>query len=542
MGLICKLDYKKSKSKYSKNDSVSVVVVYYHDKKKLKIPTGISCMIKDWDDDWKTRHTKNPIKNTDDLSKEKNLKIKQKLSEVNNLVIQLEKEDKIPSIDLVKSHLREMKIKKVRESLKEVHFLTLFELYEKWVNSDLFPNRKSYVKTINPSIKDIKTYTLDYQLKNNVFLLPSDLNEEWVMGLIKWSYKKGLQPITIKKRVKTLVNFSNWCRENHGTDFTVKKPSSFTPDGEREVVFLKREEVLKIFNFTDIEISNPKHVELLTKHKCLFYIEENFTNDKGKEISRTFTTYEVYRDMLIFLCNVGCRFGDMVKMRVGDFVFDDTGIKGKRIGHFRFYMEKSRKRTEVKVKINQMTDRIFRKYSHHKNSHHYLFPRTNFGNPISNQKFNKHTKHLGEILGLKRPVRLPEFDLTGKIVESNDDIVPLHNVMVSHIGRRTFIREHIEKGTPIRTIMKMTGHRSQKVFDGYYNVLDKDIMKVNDDLFSETLKDDYNKNGNESTTSKDVNISSPEVEEQLKTLLRLKEQGILPDEIYNDKVRQLIGV
>ncbi|KJF42852.1 tyrosine-type recombinase/integrase [Draconibacterium sediminis] len=542
MGLICKLDYKKSKSSYSKNDSVSVVVVYYYDKRKLKIPTGISCMIKDWDDDWKTRQTKNPIKNTDELSKEKNIQIKQKLSEVNNLVFQLEKEDKVPSIDLVKSHLREMNVTKVRESLKEVHFLTLFELYEKWINSDLFPNRKSYVKTINPSIKDIKTYTLDYQLKNKVYLLPSDLTEEWVMGLIKWSYKKGLQPITIKKRVKTLVNFSNWCKDNHGTDFRIKKPSSFTPDGEREVIFLKREEVLKIFYFNDIEIGNPKHVELLTKHKCLFYIEEKFTNNREKEISRTFTTYEVYRDMLIFLCNVGCRFGDMVKMKVGDFVFDDTGIKGNRTGYFRFYMEKSRKRTEVKVKINQMTDRIFRKYSHDKNSHHYLFPRTNFGNPFSNQKFNKHTKHLGEILELNRPVKLPEFDLTGKIVERTNDIVPLHNVMVSHIGRRTFIREHIEKGTPIRTIMKMTGHSSQKVFDGYYNVLDKDIMKVNDDLFSDNLKKKYNNKENKPKKTKEVNITSPETEEQLKTLQQLNEKGVLPDEIYTEKVRQLMGL
>ncbi|HYQ59343.1 MAG TPA: hypothetical protein VEP89_18500 [Draconibacterium sp.] len=86
MGLICTLYCKKSISKYSKSDSVSVVAVYYNDKKKLKIPTVISCKIKDWDENWKTRQTKDPIKNTDEISKEENIQIKQKLIEVDNLV------------------------------------------------------------------------------------------------------------------------------------------------------------------------------------------------------------------------------------------------------------------------------------------------------------------------------------------------------------------------------------------------------------------------------------------------------------------------
>ena len=64
--------------------------------------------------------------------------------------------------------------------------------------------------------------------------------------------------------------------------------------------------------------------------------------------------------------------------------------------------------------------------------------------------------------------------------------------------------------------MKMTGHTTQKVFDGYYNVLDKDIMKVNDGLFNQELDQKKNK--------KSKSITS-ETEEQLKTLLRFKGNG-----------------
>jgi len=235
--------------------------------------------------------------------------------------------------------------------------------------------------------------------------------------------------------------------------------------------------------------------------------------------------------MLIFLCNVGCRLGDMVKMKIGDFDYDTEEINGKRLGYFSFFMEKIKIQKEpVRVRINRMTFEIWKKYSKNKNAHNYLFPRTKFGNAISNQKYNSYIKEICKHIGLDRGVRVRDWDLNGK--EENTSFIPLYSIVSSHIGRRTFIREHIELGTPIRSIMKMTGHTTQKVFDGYYNVLDKDIMKVNDGLFNQELDQKKNK--------KSKSITS-ETEEQLKTLLRLKEMGTLPEDIWKEKVKQLIS-
>ena len=539
MKVFYELNTKKSFSDYSRNDEVKVSVRYYFQGKRLNVTTGVSVKIKDWDKKWRNRVSKEPIKSSDTDSKEKNLKIREKLIEVRNTIENLEKDGLIPTTDLVKSHLRENKVQKIKKTLKEVHFLVLFERFEGWVNSDNYPNRKSYVMTLNPPIKDVKEYTTEYQLKNKVLLLPSDIDEEFVSGLIKWCYKRGLQPSTIRKRTKILSMFSTWCKENGFGDFYIKKPKSFSPSEEREVICLFRPEVLKLYQFDGFSIKNILHTSLLNKHKCLNYVDDEWIDKNGNKISRTYTSYEMYKDMLLFLCNVGCRFGDMVKMKVGDFVFDDTGVRGQRTGYFRFYMEKSRTRKEVKVSINQMTDMIFRKYVKGKNYDHYIFPRTIYGNPISNQKFNKHTKHIGMIIGLNRMVREPEFDLYGKIIEGSDTPFPLYERMVSHIGRRTFIREHIERGTPIRTIMKMTGHTTQKVFDGYYSVLDKDIMSVNDDLYSQTLKEDYN---SQEEVSKPKNKVSTDVENELKRLQEFYEKGILPQKIYEKKVEQILGV
>ena len=541
MKVYYELKYKQKRSTYSKDDELPVVVRYYYQGKRLSVSTPVRCKIKDWDDNWRKRVNQFPIQPSDPLHKEKNLQIKQKLVEVRGITEKIEKDELFPSVDLVKSYLRENKVSKVKRSLKKIHFLVLFEMYGKWVNSETFINSKSYVLTLNPPIRDVIEYTTEYQLKHKVLLLPSDIDEDWVNGLIKWCYKKGLQPSTIRKRTKVLSHFSSWCNDNGYGDFKIKRPKRFSPSEEREVICLFREEVNDLFYFSEFDITNPNHTKVLEKHKSLRYIEDSWVNNEGNPKSKTYTSYEVYKDMMLFLCNVGCRYGDMVKMRVGDFIYDDTGVKGNRKGYFRFFMEKSRVRKEVKVSINQMTDKIFRKYVSGKNSQHFIFPRTEFGNPISNQKFNKHCKHIGQIIGknfTKRLVRKPEFDLTGKIIDGSDQPYPLYQELVSHIGRRTFIREHIERGTPIRTIMKMTGHSSQKVFDGYYSVLDKDILRVNDDFYSQTLKVDYN---SPIDVPEGVSLSS-DVENELKRLQEFYDKGILPENIHEKRVEQLLGM
>jgi hypothetical protein len=55
-------------------------------------------------------------------------------------------------------------------------------------------------------------------------------------------------------------------------------------------------------------------------------------------------------------------------------------------------------------------------------------------------------------------------------------------------------------------------------------------MKVNDGLFNQELDQKKEK--------KSKSITS-ETEEQLKTLLRLKEMGTLPEDVWKEKVKQL---
>jgi len=103
-------------------------------------------------------------------------------------------------------------------------------------------------------------------------------------------------------------------------------------------------------------------------------------------------------------------------------------------------MEKSRLSKQVKIPVNNLTFELW-KYSKNKKRTDYIFPRTNKGNPISNQKVNKHIKEIGKIVGLTRLVSNPKFNLEGKVLEKSSTRIPFHELLTTHIMRRTFIRE-----------------------------------------------------------------------------------------------------
>ena len=79
-----------------------------------------------------------------------------------------------------------------------------------------------------------------------------------------------------------------------------------------------------------------------------------------------------------------------------------------------------------------------------------------------------------------------DWNLVGSI--EKEERLPLWSLVSSHIGRRTFIWEQVQRGVPTRVIMSMTGQKSRKVFDMYYEVKDKEKKLINDDLFLDHLE------------------------------------------------------
>lgn len=482
MSIFYKLNYLKKKELYSDEDKVGVQIVYYFSKKRVSFSTNIDVKIKDWDENWRDKRTNEPILPSDKDSKTKNIILLQKWMELKEVIFEIRKNDMIPSTDLVKSYMRRENRIKSEKSSGEIHYEMFLDKYLRWVKSPKYlietRNSLSYVRSVVGSINDIIRFTKEYQIKHSIKLLPSDINKNYTNELIIYSDKRGLQPSTIKKRIKVLVMFSKWLEENHGVKMVVSKPKR-DRDKDKEILFLKDTELVQLhgfkgFDFKENEYQNhyPKNV-----HKIEF-LEDKLKNGKV----RKYTSYEVYKDLLLMLCGLGLRYVDGVNLKLFHFKELDNRSKKERKGSFvrgEFVLTPQKTKVVVRIPNTPLTWEIYKKYSSGKEVDDYLFPRTKFGNSISNTKFNKHIKEICREVGLNRVILKPQYDWNNQLVEGTDEPKRLHQVITSHIGRKTMIRTYVDVGYDRKTIMSITGIQNYKTLDVYYEISERDRFKYN---------------------------------------------------------------
>ena len=532
MSVYFNLNLKKKKSLYSPGEEIPVNVYYYFDKKKLNVSTGVKTTLKDWNENWKSTQSKNPIKKSDLNQKVKNLRIKSKVKEVEDVIHQIQLNNEIPTVDLVRSFLNQKERERVKISLNNLHFLFVLQEFRDWTNSVENRNREGYKKSIRTCLKRIEDFTFEYQKKVGYKLLITDIDNKYQYSLIEHLNKLEEQPSTIRKRLKILVNLINWSREERKyTDHRIQVVK-MKWDFRREVIFLNRSEILKLIEFTKFNKDNDYHNQLTSEYLC-----DVLKNGQTVE----YTNLEVIRDMLLFGCGIGCRFSDLVKIKVGNIISDEE--EGRR--YLKYRMTKSQMSKEIKVPINKMTWEIFKKYSSKKEITDYLFPRTNRGNPISNQKFNKHLKTIGELVGLERKVNFPKFNLQGQVIEGTDDPKPLHKFISSHIMRRTFIREGLNSGVQPRILMELSGHTTEKVFKRYFDTLSEEIDKEGKKMFDLNVLEIDNSMFDKikSLLGDDNNVnktSTSDSESKLRELKSHFEKGLIPKEIYIEMINNLI--
>ena len=482
MSIFHKLNYLKKKELYSQEDSLVIQVVYYHSKKRVSFSTNVEVKLKDWDEGWRNKRKNEPILTTDKDYNTKNILLFQKWKEIKDVIFEIRKNDMIPTTDLVKSYMRRGVVQKFDNTNREIFFEMYLEKYLKWVQSPQYlietRNSLSYVRSVIGSINDIIRFTKEYQINQSIKLLPSDINKDYTNELIIYSDKRGLQPSTIKKRIKVLVMFGKWLEENHRVKLVVSKPKR-DKDKEKDIIFLKDTEIVQLHDFKGFEyIENDyeKHYPKDVKKVEFFY-----DTLKNNEV-RNFTNYEVYKDLLLMLCGVGLRYIDGVNLKLIHFKELDKRNKKERKNTFvkgEFVLTPQKTNVVVRIPNTPLTWEIYKKYSRGKKVDDYLFPRTPKGNQISNQKFNKHIKEISKIVGLNRVITKPRYDWNNQIIKGSDDTKRLHQVITSHIGRKTMIRTYVDVGYDRKTIMSITGIQNYKTLDVYYETSEKDRFKFN---------------------------------------------------------------
>lgn len=150
---------------------------------------------------------------------------------------------------------------------------------------------------------------------------------------------------------------------------------------------------------------------------------------------------EVAKDLFVFLCLTGMRISDAQR-------FDPNWITDE-------FIEYSAEKTMSKayIPLHETVEGILEKYD---------------GKPpqICDQYFNRVIKQVFFDIEMDRPI-VKRHRQGKRLIEK---IYPLHEVVSSHTGRKTFISMMLARGVPIQDVMNMSGHQDYRSMRPYIQV------------------------------------------------------------------------
>lgn len=283
---------------------------------------------------------------------------------------------------------------------------SFFSLAEKFKSGEIkYNGRKRSPKTLGNYDATIK-HLLDFQLKRKYKVDYDTINKEFYDAYIDYLEELQLAHNTIAKDIRIIKAIMNEAVEREETNNLNFRKKYFTAkEVEVDNVALSKTEIDNLFRF-DL---------------------------KNKKLERV-------RDLFVFGCKVGMRFGDFSDIKKENITINE---KGKRVIKI-----KTKKTGEnVVIPCDDIVVEIMEKYKNYANS---LPP------SISNQKFNDYIKDVCKLAGMNE---------TGRLAEN--PALPLYDCITSHTARRSFATHYYIKGMPIHLIMQITAHRTEDAFRKY---------------------------------------------------------------------------
>lgn len=167
---------------------------------------------------------------------------------------------------------------------------------------------------------------------------------------------------------------------------------------------------------------------------------------------------EVQRDIFIFHCLVGCRYGDLISLT------DDNIVDGSFLQYVPAKTKKMVNHVTPKVPLTEEAKNLIAKYRG-KDAAGRLFPF------VSNAHYNDCLKEIFLLAGLTRAVQI----LNPKT--RKPESVPLNEYVSSHLARRTFIGNLYNKIKDPNIISAMSGHSEHSRAFSRYRDIGDDVRK-----------------------------------------------------------------
>jgi integrase len=278
-----------------------------------------------------------------------------------------------------------------------------------------------YIATTNKKHSTIKSYKTcirvlsEYQQHTKVPITFDGIDLDFYESFTKYLTERGYFVNTIGNFIKNLKVFMNEAVERGLTQNMTHRHKRFKkPNEASESIFL-----------TTAEIENLYRLEL-----------------SGNE------RLQNSRDLFIVGCYTGLRFSDL--SRLTDKNITDNGTKLK--------IQTEKTGELVVIPLHRYIREILERYNG-------SLPRV-----ISNQKMNEYLKELGELATINENVTI-HYTKGG---QRSSDTLNKYKLITVHTARRSFATNAYLNNVPSISIMKITGHSTERAFMKYIKISQED--------------------------------------------------------------------
>lgn len=317
----------------------------------------------------------------------------------------------------------------IRAKLDELHKgksqkFTLFTFIASFIETIKSQRTTGTIQIYNNTLKQLKEFK-EYSRKPLDFHnINLDFYSDFTDFLIR---QKKLSSNTIGKSIKTLKTFLNEATErglNTNLDYKSKRFKVTQQDSES--IYLSVDEIQLLSN---LDLSKDSKLENV-------------------------------RDLFIVGCYTGLRFSDL------------SQLKSENINNGFIKIRTQKTNEVVIIPLNQLVIDILKKYN------------GELPNCISNQKTNLYLKNIGELAKLNDKVEISvnKGNLTTKSFKNK------FNLITTHTARRSFATNLYLQGFPTVSIMKITGHKTEKAFMKYLKITTEQNAELLAEFWKENTK------------------------------------------------------
>jgi len=306
--------------------------------------------------------------------------------------------------------LREEFDKGLRKKDVDIESKDLFTFIKKFNEESKGIRNEGTLKTYSNTLRHLENFSI---FKKTKFTF-DDIDLEFYNSFVSYlTNDLGFAQNTVGTQIKNLKTFLNEATERGITknvEFKKRKFKKLTEDTDK--VYLNKTELEKLYQLD------------LTENK----------------------KYEKVRDLFIIGCYTGLRFSDFTQIKPENIVDSNKiKIKTQKTGEM------------VIIPLHPFVREIMAKYD------------GNIPEPISNQKMNDYLKKIAKLDELKVLKELIEVSITkgGKLVKSS---TAKSDLIMTHTARRSFATNLFLAEVPAITIMKITGHKTEKSFMRYIRI------------------------------------------------------------------------